>query len=226
MESFVRRLKYYGIGFGLGLVFVFFFFQNRGCTWTPSNRVKNTVLDRLIVVSDETKVKMDEKGISSDDIINVLNDGNVDFSISDKDKKDKVYLIEKEGVNYVFTLPYESFVSEVFLSDKAKGIKSSTSGMGTIIHFPNDKNMVFSDTISVVTCQQEKLSMISDKKIFEAMEKTGKIDFEKTDFSIRPKPEHHIVFKFKDKEIGATAIWYKSKLYVNSYHHPSVEDCQ
>jgi hypothetical protein len=54
MESLWRRLKYYGIGFGIGLVFVIFFFQNRGCSWLPSNRVKNSILDRLVVASDET----------------------------------------------------------------------------------------------------------------------------------------------------------------------------
>ena len=131
MESFVRRLKYYGIGFGLGLVFVFFFFKNRGCTWTPSNRVKNAILSRMIVVSDETKAKMEQKGIREKDLIQVLNDGDIDFEASDKSRKNKKYLIEKDGVKYVFTLPYESCISEAFVANNVKTVDPTEKGKGS-----------------------------------------------------------------------------------------------
>jgi len=49
MNTFLRRLKYYGIGFGIGLLFVFFIFKQKGCSWTPGNRVKEAVLNRIIV---------------------------------------------------------------------------------------------------------------------------------------------------------------------------------
>ena len=64
MKSWIKRLKFYGIGFGIGLFFVAFFFQNRGCSWLPSNRVKNAILDRLIVVSDETESTMKLKDLT------------------------------------------------------------------------------------------------------------------------------------------------------------------
>lgn len=225
MESFARRLKYYGIGFGLGLIFIFFFFGNRGCSWTPSNRVKNSVLDRVIVVSDDTAKKLKEANISTEDVVQALNTGDVDFGKSRKNTANKVYLIENDGNSFVFTLPYESFISEVFLSKSPKGIKATKEGSGKIIRIPNDKNMVFADTSTIVTCQQEKLGLISNTKIYYKLKKTGRIDFEKTNFGARPKPEHHMTIEHKGKTIGMTMIWYKTKLNISSFHHPSLEKC-
>ena len=53
MTTFWKRLRYYGIGFGIGCIFVFFFFQNRACTWLPDNRIKNSILDRTIVIQED-----------------------------------------------------------------------------------------------------------------------------------------------------------------------------
>ena len=36
-------------------VFLFFFFENRGCSWMPSNRVKSNVIERLLVTSKSDK---------------------------------------------------------------------------------------------------------------------------------------------------------------------------
>ena len=135
MKSFTRRLKYYGFGFGLGLIFVFFFFKNRGCSWLPENRVKNTILDRLIVVPESTANKLEELGLDKDDIINVLNDGDVAFSDSDKSGESKKYLLERDGVNYVFTLPYESCISEVYISKSVHKVEAQEEGFGEIISF-------------------------------------------------------------------------------------------
>ena len=143
MQNIWRRLRYYGIGFGIGCVFVFFFFQNRGCSWLPSNRVKNAILDRVIVVSDNTQKTLEEKGISNEEVIELLNNGDVDFQKSDKDSDSKVYAIEKEGLTYFFTLPYESFISEVYVGGKSKDSHTSDEGIGSFIHFPADDNLVF-----------------------------------------------------------------------------------
>ena len=146
MESIWRRLRYYGIGFGVGTIFVVFFFQNRGCSWLPSNRVKNSILDRLIVVSDETDSILSKKGITTDDVVQVLNDGDVVFDKSEKDNDSKIYAINNEGVDFFFTLPYESFISEVFVVDKLEDAIPSTEGVGSVIRYPDDDNMVFPDS--------------------------------------------------------------------------------
>ena len=225
MESFVRRLKYYGIGFGLGLVFVFFFFKNRGCRWTPSNRVKNTILSRMIVVSDETQKVLDEKGISYKDVVQVLNDGDVDFGSSDKSKKSKRYLFEKDGVKFVFTLPFESCISEVFVANSVYDVKPTKKGKGKFIHFPNDDDLVFTKESDFMSCQQAQLNIVGDKKIWKKIKKNGVLDFEKTNLKTGSKPEHYIDFVWDKDTVGLKVIWYKDKLNITSFHHDSLQPC-
>jgi len=134
-------------------------------------------------------------------------------------------LIEREGHKFVFTLPNESFISQVFLADNVKGIKGSTEGLGSVIRIPDDKNMVHADSSSIVSCQQETLGLISMTKIYKKLKNNGKIDFGKSDLSITPKPEHYMIIENKGKTIGMTMIWYKSKLNISSFHHPSVDKC-
>jgi len=226
MESFKRRLKYYGIGFGFGLIFIFFFFQNRGCSWLPSNRVKNAVLDRLLVVSDETQGFLDKKKISDDDLILVLNDGDVDFSKSSKDKKDKVYILEKDGIHFAFTLPNESFISEVFVGAKnGKKITGTQEGTGRIIHFPKDEDLVFPDSTTSVTCQQTKLGLINPREILKLLKKSGRVDFAKCELKHHPKPEHYLIFDLKGKQVGIKAIWYKNKINITRFEAEEIQDC-
>lgn len=224
-SSFVKRLKYYGIGFGIGLIFVFFFFQNRGCSWLPGNRVKNTILDRVMVISDETALEFDKKGITKDDVIAALNTGDVEFGESDKNDDSKVYVIEHEGNKFLYTLPYESFITEVKLGGNAKETKTSTEGMGTIWRFPIDKNLVYLDSSKVLDCQLNQLNLKDAKTIFSKIKKSGKIDFEHTDLSVRPKPEHFIVFYQDSTRVAAKTIWYKDKLEILSFEFPSEVNC-
>ena len=224
-SSFIRRLKYYGIGFGLGSVFVFFFFQNRGCSWLPGNRVKNTILDRVMVVSDDTADAFEAKGITKEDAIEALNEGSVDFGISNKNNESKVYVIEHEGNKFLYTLPYESFITEVKLGGNAKKTKTSKEGMGTIWRYPIDKDLVYLDSSQALQCQLEQLNLKDAKSIFKKIKNTGKIDFERTDLSVRPKPEHYIVFTHDSLRIAAKTIWYKDKLEILSFEFPSQVNC-
>lgn len=213
-STLLRRLKYYGIGFGFGLIFVFFFFRNRGCSWLPENRVKNAILDRVLVISDESQLKMNELGLTEDDLVSVLNDGDVDFGASNKDEDSKVYLITKDEQKYFFTLPKESFISEVFFEGDANDIKNSETGYGNLFHFPMDDNLVFVDSSDVLTCQQEALGLIDPRKILEGLKESGRIDFSKSALDLNPKPEHFIEFQQDSLMIGAKMIWYKNKLDV------------
>lgn len=230
MESFVRRLKYYGIGFGLGLAFVIFFFQNRGCTWTPSNRVKNTILSRMIVVSENTKEELKKKGISEKYVVNVLNDGDINFDASDKNRNDKKYVVEKDGHAFIFTLPLESCISEVFLESDVKKVKPTAEGKGHFIHFPNDDNLVYVDSTEFLYCQQEQLDIIGNKQIWRVIKKNGVLDFKKTKLlntkEDGAKPEHYIEFVWDKDTIGTKIVWYKEKLNITSFHAESLEPCE
>jgi hypothetical protein len=224
MESFVKRLKYYGIGFGIGIVFVFFFFRNRGCTWLPENRVKNAILDRLIVVSDSTHNVLKANGFSKDDLVEVLNDGDVLFDESDKEGDSKTYILEKDGKKFFFTLPYESFISEAGITESIKNIKPSTKGYGTVLRYPLDSNLIFVDSSRLLTCLQADLGLINPRRILKGLKENGKIDFERTDLSIRPKAEHYLLFDLDTVKVGLKAIWYKNKINVH-YMDVKGSDC-
>jgi hypothetical protein len=228
MKTFFDRLKIYAIGFGIGMVFVFFFFQNRGCSWLPDNRVKNSILDRVIVVQSEVEGQLKQKGISQKEIISLLNDGDVDFSKSKKDGQFKIYLVSKDDVKLYFTLPNESFISEVRLANVAvKSVKNSTKGTGKLIHFPKDNELVFADTTKLVSCQQQSFGMIENRKILKSLKANGIIDFEKSDFNVKPKALQYLFFNDKKgRKIGATAVWYKNKISIDHFELPFETDCQ
>ena len=230
-SNLLRRLKFYGIGFGIGCIFVFFFFQNRGCSWLPGNRVKNSILDRVIVASDLEWEFMTSQGVSKDEIIAILNDGDVDFNNSKKEGETQVYIIEKEFekigfTRLYFTLPKESFIAEVKMGAKtAKEIENSTTGYGRFIHFPKDEFLIFPDTSKRVTCQQELLKLVNPKDILKKVKASGFIDFSKTDFTIRPKAEHYINFVVGKDTIGTKSIWYQNKINLSQFILPYNSDC-
>ncbi len=228
MKTFFDRLKIYAIGFGIGMVFVFFFFQNRGCSWLPDNRVKNSILDRVIVVQSDVELQLKKKGINQKEIVALLNDGDVDFSKSKKDGQFKIYLVSKDKLKLFFTLPNESFISEVRLANVAvNSVKNSIKGTGKLIHFPKDDELVFADTTKLVTCQQQAFGMIENRKILKSLKKQGLIDFEKSDFNIKPKALQYLFFKDKKgRKIGASAVWYKNKISIDHFDLPFETDCQ
>lgn len=217
MENFWRRLRYYGIGFGMGLIFVFFFFKNRGCSWLPSNRVKNAILERLIVVNPETQKQLEADGVTMKDLVEVLNDGDVVFENSDKDEDSKVYEIDKDGVKYAFTLPEESFISQVFVGVDAKKVKTGTSGLAKVIFWPNDSTMVHCDLEPQVLCQRKELGFEKDVDFQKYLEENAWINLSKSNLSIKPKPEHYIEFTNENDTIGVLANWYMYKINITSF---------
>ena len=233
MESFLKRLKYYGIGFGFGLLFVFFFFQNRGCSWLPSNRVKNNILERLIIIPDAQLDRLKARGYNEKDVIALLNDGDVDFSESRKQSNPKVYLIQKEMQNgkqldLFFTLPEESLFSEVHFSQKkATAVQNPKSGKGVIVFFPKDDDLVFLDSTKLLSCQKAALKIVNPREVLNCIKKSGRIDFTKTNYSAQPKAEQYIEFIDKrGRLIGCQSVWYKNKINIISFDLPFKSDCR
>ncbi len=221
MSSLLRRFKYYGIGFGIGLIFVFFFFRNRGCTWLPSNRVKNAILERVLVLPDSEAGQLEAGGLNQQDLVGVLNDGEIEYSQSRKSSKDlKVYVLTKKihGKEHTFfyTLPKESFVSEVFVDRKAvEKIRNSKEGAGKLIHFPNYSTIVSSDTTQLMDCQLDYFGFKNGEEVLKALKKTGMIDFNRSDFDAVPKSEHYLEFRTNEGEnVACRAIWYKNKINI------------
>lgn len=227
MTTFWKRLRYYGIGFGIGSLFVFFFFQNRACTWLPDNRIKNSILDRTIVIQEDESDLLKSKGIKDSEIIEILNSGKINFKLSDKNSESKIYLLYKDDLKLFFTLPEESYISEVRIANKpVKEIKNSTVGTGRFIHFPNEENLVFVDSLSKLACQQKEMGLEKNPLILKTLKENGTIDFSKTDLSIRPKPEHFIQFNdAKGRRIGAKTIWYKNRITIFEFDLPFETTC-
>lgn len=225
MENFWRRLRYYGIGFGIGLVFVFFFFQNRGCSWLPSNRVKNAILDRLIVVDEATEQELIEIGYDADMLIQVLNDGDVQFEESRRSEESKAYSIEKDGVNFIFTLPQESFVCQVFTKGDPKTINTATSGVAKVYHWPMDTTLVKSDLNPEVLCQRNYLGYKKDVDLQHDLEEGLWIDFGKSKLDVLPKPEHYMFYIHKGDTIGFESNWYKSKINITTFDIKAETNC-
>ena len=178
-----------------------------------------------MVASDETVKAFEAKGLTKDDAIAALNDGDVAFGESDKNDDSKVYVIEHNGNRFLYTLPFESFLTEVKLEGKATQTETSTEGFGTIWRFPLDKDLVYLDSSSVVKCQLDQLKLKDGKEVLSKMKKSGKIDFARTDLNVRPKPEHFIVFQLDTLEVAVKTIWYKDKLEVLSFDFPSDRKC-
>ena len=83
------------------------------------------------------------------------------------------------------------------------------------------------DTTDLILCQQEAIKLVNENKLFDQIRKTGKLNFEKSNLEIQPKPEHWIQFRDKkNRLIEANAIWYKEKIQINRFILPFKLDCE
>jgi hypothetical protein len=185
------------------------------------------------VLPEEDSVQMKKVGLTKNDLTLVLNDGKVLFDESIKKGNPKVYVVEKEfegkgKLKFLYTLPDESFISEIHLfKQNSKNIKNTTKGMGELIYFPKDDDLVFPDSSANVTCQQSVLGLINPRDILKLIKKSGKIDFSKSYLKATPKPEHYLVFTDKKgREIGANVIWYKTKMNITHFVLPFESICK
>lgn len=221
MESFLRRLKYYGIGFLLGLLFVVFFFRNRGCSWLPSNRVKSAILERVIVISDDENKYLESRGIDKKELVRLIEDSDVTFSKSRRSGNEKAYFMEAEKasgkkLNFFMTLPEESFISEIIVSKSSVGkVHNSKSEKGKIVRFPSNANLLFLGQGTLKECLLKTFKISGQEALFKYMRSNCQIDFSKTSFTQKPKPEHYLETRINDTLIlGMRAVWYKERIDV------------
>lgn len=97
MEDMRTRFTLYGFGFVLGIILVFFFLggKNSSCNWMPNERILNIIKQKKISISEPVKDDMDSMEVDSLDIMQILNDGDIDFSKSQvKNEPCRNYWIE------------------------------------------------------------------------------------------------------------------------------------
>lgn len=222
MDKFINRFKYYLGGFVIGSIFVFFFFQNRGCSWTPSNRVKNTLLGKVLVLPESEKQELKEAGLTTEDFISFLNDGDIDFrgSLKEQDVYPKVYKITKEfndkTISAQFSLYEDAYISvgEILKEGEAIHRVENYKGYGDFIKFPLDTNMVFADT-AIIRCELQSFAFQNYDSIQADMMRAGRINFDASNLML-PKAEQQV--EFTDRKLGTIntrTIWKLSKIFMN-----------
>ncbi|MFD2602981.1 DUF4258 domain-containing protein [Flavobacterium suzhouense] len=93
-----HRIAYYIFGLTLGFFLVAFIFNKRGqdFCYLPNCRVLKDFKTKGLTISKEAQAKINEKWVTMEDIKNSLENGNVDFSKSNKLNPGggKIYVIE------------------------------------------------------------------------------------------------------------------------------------
>jgi len=96
--KFTHRLAYYIFGLTLGFFLVAFIFNKRGqdFCYLPNCRVLKDFQSKGLTISKEAQNTINEKWVTMNDIKNSLNNGNVDFSKSNKPNPGggKIYILE------------------------------------------------------------------------------------------------------------------------------------
>jgi hypothetical protein len=227
MESFWRRLRYYGLGFGLGLILTFGIFNTRGCSWMPENRVKDAMNKRVWLI-DMQKVNSFYKDHKLNDakFYRLMQDADISFTKSIRSGRHKVYdLTFTDGKNKeahcLARMTDESFVVEFIPGVKNikeyRKMKSSSIG-ASIIHTPNQKHLVYSEDNPAIKEHLRALGIPNDIKLQKELF-SGHFDYQKSRLKEQPRPIH--VFQFRPTlrpklQVTAACIWYKDKIKVYS----------
>ena len=216
MKNFWRRLRIYGLGFGL--IMVFFFFRNRGCSWMPENRVKNTFMGKVLVISEANQRIFDKHQLSDSMIVSFLNDGSVDFGDSKKQGDVKVYKIEKDvnGKNVVlwFSMPEDAFVAEAsWPKGSIQKFKSTTVGLGRMINFPNVESFVYLNDTDDLAKQMNEFGIKDEAHIQYLLEKSGWIDFSRSELRAEPSPMQFVLLpRANGDTLTSRTSWFKDHI--------------
>ena len=79
---FLRRIKLYIIGVLLGCVMVYGLFHNRIPSWLPETIIKEELLEWPLQFTKHANCRMECRGITEEEIILVLEEGDINFSKS------------------------------------------------------------------------------------------------------------------------------------------------
>lgn len=226
MNNFLRRLKYFSFGFIPSLIIVIFFFGARGCSWLPQNRVKGSVIDRVVVVSEKNEKSIQKLGLNSSNLAQFISDAEVNFDKSSTKSNPKIYHFSKDGKSVYFALPKDSYVAEIVnATQDVMKVNLTSQGLGKLVLFPKEKDLVYLDTNERLTCQQGALGMIQNKQFFDAIKKNGKLDFEKSRLLSNPKTHYLRFVNQQGVEIGANTLWYKDRIDIIRLDLAKKVDC-
>ncbi|MFM6947204.1 MAG: hypothetical protein ACKOWW_08695 [Flavobacteriales bacterium] len=230
MESFWRRLKYYGIGFGIGLILTFGFFNTRGCSWTPSNRVKETMNARIWVMETASQKQFYKANHFTDkSFYQAVQDASVAFTESKRHGNHKIYqlTIENEqgkSIPLLARMTDESALVEFIATQKnwKSFVKSKqTATIGTLLYTPNQNNLFYIPENRSIQEACASIGIQNDQQLNLTLQR-AQFSFEKSRLKATPKPI--IAFQLavasngreflKSRRATIFCIWYKDKLKV------------
>ena len=205
---------------------VVFMFDNKGCSWFPSNRVKDNLFNRMIVVNASSYDKITEQGFKEAEFLKTVQAGSVEFGKSKKQGLDKVYRIDYETPkgkkeHCFMTMGDESFMTEIiFSSKKASQISPTNSDAelpGKILFMPKNEFLFYMDSSSVLTEKMKSIGIKNDKELNRLIRKNGRFNFSRSYLLQHPKPVHCLQFnvsKTSKEMLFVKCIWYKDKIKV------------
>lgn len=224
MDGFWKRFRYYLIGLSMGTLLVFSMLGNRKCTWLPQNRVKKTILHKVIVFPDDQQAALDELNINRSNIYNFFIKGTIDFgqSLKKQGHYPKVYIYKPNDTipkRVQFSIYEDSYLTVVHvLEDDDKPTQyEQLEGFGTIVGLPRDSSLVFIENSNLAQCKAKKLASKDLLEITQDIKKTGRVNFSKSDL-MALKATQQIHFTQNDTlEVEATTIWFESRILIKDF---------
>jgi hypothetical protein len=230
MESFWRRLKYYGIGFGIGLILTFGFFNTRGCSWMPSNRVKESMNARIWIMESAAKLDFYQDNHFTDkSFYEAIQEASVAFTDSKRHGKHKIYQLEIENdkgkaIPLLARMTDESALVELIATQqnwKAFLKSKKQAADGTIIYAPKQKNLFYLPENRALQEEFASIGIGNDDQLNLALQKAT-FSYQNSNLKATPKPL--LAFEItiapngkewlKSRKLTVYCIWYKDKLKV------------
>lgn len=223
MDNFFRRLKYYGIGFGVGLIFVVFLFQQKGCSWTPGNRVKSAILERIIFVDSLDAAYLKSKHLSKKSVRTFIENGTVSFLKSKRNGNEKRYHFHGQmGTNKSFDclIAYREKSVVVDIDFEHSDIKQYKPLHGYAKPFLYKKKNWFSGKWELYDLKGMVASN-APEKFTSLFLKNGLLDCAKSTLS-GYKPSAYFIVKNRytkhlEQECLLKTIWYQEKIEIKDF---------
>ncbi|MFN5443166.1 MAG: hypothetical protein ACK48V_02955 [Crocinitomicaceae bacterium] len=226
MSAFWRRLKYFLGGFIPGCVIVILFFQNRGCSWLPDNRVRGSILEKIILVDSTQQRLLNKAGITKNGIKTFIEGCEVDFKKSDVKKDTKVYLIKNNGRSMYVLIPKNSFIAELKSVYSKDAKKMTSKGKGDLWKTPANPDFVYIKTDGELNCKQNELGLKTNKAFYNRLRKVGRFDFGLSKFSGNENIHYFTLLDSKGRgEVGVNSVWYKEKMDIRELILPFDNEC-
>ena len=138
--KFLKRLKYFVVGFSIGIIFVYFLFNSREFKWDwlPGNRVTNFIINHPIKINTKAYRLVSNKEKLSNDFFNTILNGKVDFSKSESKGNIKYYAINHLDDSAFVSISFvDSFSQLAIFNDKIFSEKKYLNKTDSNLHMDN-----------------------------------------------------------------------------------------